>query len=59
MNVLCPGCGRKVMKHDGKGTIEIAARCSKCKKIVQYCPKTHKRIFIEEPIFESSGKRFY
>lgn len=40
-NIYCPICGRKVMKHDGWGTIPIYAKCNECYKVVCYEPNTN------------------
>lgn len=40
-SIYCPDCGRKVMTHDGKGTIPISNLCEKCGKIVTYFPETN------------------
>lgn len=58
-NILCPKCGRKVMRHDEKGTIEMFAKCRKCNLIVCYSPLTKKIKFVKSQMIDSSGKRFY
>ena len=40
ITIYCPMCKRKVMKHDGIGTLLIAKDCKKCKNRVIYNPRT-------------------
>lgn len=60
ITIYCPDCGRKIMTHDGKGTIPISNYCKKCKKIITYFPesgkvKSQKKLHYES----SSGKCVY
>lgn len=58
--IYCPRCGRKTMTYDGRGTMVISSRCSKCQKIVIYKPTEDEVAIIPEPLWSSSaGKRFY
>lgn len=34
--IYCPCCGRRVSHHDGRSTINVIARCKKCRKRVVY-----------------------
>lgn len=34
--IYCPSCGRKVATYDGRSTINIIAKCNKCRKRVVY-----------------------
>lgn len=34
--IYCPRCGRKVATYDGRSTINVIARCKKCRKRVVY-----------------------
>lgn len=38
--IYCPRCGRKVAIYDGKGKVNVRARCHKCEKDVVYNPNT-------------------
>lgn len=60
ITIYCPDCGRKVMTHDGKGTIPITHTCKNCKKVVTYFPESNKVKSQKKLHFESSsGKRVY
>lgn len=58
--IYCPLCKHRVMKYDGKGTINLMAECRKCKKLVVYDIEhdeiSTKRVPQRET---SSGMRFY
>lgn len=34
--IYCPSCGRRVSQYDGRSTINVIARCKKCRKRVVY-----------------------
>nr|DAX03505.1 MAG TPA: cysteine-rich protein [Bacteriophage sp.] len=58
--IYCPNCGRKVGTYDGRGTMNIVCRCSKCMKRVIYYPATEKREIKKLPAREtSSGMTFF
>lgn len=60
IKIYCPDCGRKVMTHDGKGTIPITHACKNCKKVITYFPESGKIKSQKKLHFESSnGKRIY
>lgn len=40
--IYCPRCNRKVGTWDGRSTINIVAKCNKCKKRVVYHVDTGK-----------------
>lgn len=40
--IYCPKCGRKVATYDGRSTINVIARCNKCRKRVIYHIDTEK-----------------
>lgn len=35
-DILCPRCKRRVAAYDGKSTIDVVARCVKCRKRIIY-----------------------
>ena len=40
--IFCPRCHRAVAIYDGKQTINLIAKCKKCKKLVVYHVDTEK-----------------
>lgn len=34
--IYCPQCGRKVAVYDGKSSLNVIARCVKCRKRIVY-----------------------
>lgn len=40
VTIYCPSCKRKMMVHDGIGTLSMTKDCKKCKKRVAYNPIT-------------------
>ena len=58
--IYCPKCGRKVATLDGRSTINVVAKCNKCKKLVVYNVKNEKVEIKNIPQrTTSSGMRFY
>lgn len=58
--IYCPNCGHKVGTYDGRSTINVLAKCKKCKKLVVYNIENEKTEIKEIPQREtSSGMRFY
>ena len=58
--IFCPRCHRAVAIYDGKQTINLIAKCKKCKKLVVYHVDTEKTEIKEIPQrTTSSGMRFY
>ena len=57
--IYCPRCGRKVTTYDGRATINLLAKCKKCKKLVVYDIENDKTVL--KPLPErktSSGVTF-
>ena len=58
--IYCPRCGKKIGIWDGRSTINVLAKCKKCKKLVVYNIENEKTEIKEIPQREtSSGMRFY
>lgn len=58
--IYCPLCNRKVMHHDGKGTINLMAECRKCERLVVYDIEKDEVLVKAVPHrTTSSGMRFY
>ena len=58
--IYCPKCGRKVATWDGRSTINVLAKCKKCKKLVVYNIENEETKIKEIPQrTTSSGMRFY
>lgn len=36
IEIYCPGCNQKVASYNGRSTINVIARCNKCKKRIIY-----------------------
>lgn len=57
--IYCPSCGRKVATYDGRSTINVIAKCNKCKKIIVYHVDSEKTEIKDIPPRNcSSGLRF-
>ena len=35
-SIYCPKCGRKVGSHDGKSSMNVKVKCTKCNRLVVY-----------------------
>ena len=58
--IYCPECGRKVSRWDGRGTMNIVAKCNKCNELVVYIASSDTTVIKKIPPRQtSSGKRFY
>lgn len=59
-NILCPRCGRIVMRYDGKATVAMSCKCRKCNKLVVYDPEQNTTAIKKTPKrVTGSGMRFY
>ncbi len=57
--ILCPQCGRKVGHYDGRATVNISAKCSKCNKCVVYIPLTDEVKITDLPERTSASGGFF
>ena len=59
-DVFCPKCMTKVTTYDGRATINIMARCKKCRKRIIYNVETKETTRVEIPQnLTSSGKMLF
>lgn len=58
-NIYCPKCNRRVASWDGKSTINIVAKCEKCKKLVVFRPDTMTTIQKDLPYRATSSGMTY
>lgn len=60
LSVFCPSCGRLALKVDDYATVNLSAKCRKCKKLVTYHPEDGSISTGNVPTrTTSSGMRFY
>lgn len=58
--VYCPKCNRQVLTYDGRATVNLTAKCSKCQRLVTFKPSTRTTEIKEVPLREqNSGSRYY
>ena len=58
--IFCPKCKNKVATYDGKATVNIIARCRKCRKRIIYNVETRETLRVDIPQnLTSSGKMFF
>lgn len=56
-DVLCPKCGKKVATYDGRSTMNVLTRCTKCRKRVIFHVDTKQTTISNiPPSNTSSGK---
>lgn len=59
-SIYCPRCKRKVMKVRVNSTMDMFAKCKKCKVRVSYCPTDGTVVVTKIPERNtSSGMMFY
>lgn len=58
--IYCPKCYRRVAEWDGRSTIDVVARCNKCRKRIVYRIDSKKTEVKEIPLRNtSSGVTFW
>ena len=59
LNIYCPQCNRKVATWDGKSSMNLAAKCGNCKKLIVFDPILKTTTQKDLPFrATSSGKTF-
>lgn len=58
--IYCPICGRRVLRYDGKTTMNLSSLCRKCNKLVCYYPEDGTVVVKSKPNrISTSGKRYW